>query len=75
MKKKLQIFDITQIFVGLFLGLSSKLFGGIMGGDIGIICSIINILSLLTFIQGVINFLEDKYEIRVFNLRNIDYSK
>lgn len=74
MKKKLQIFDLVQIFGGLFLGLGSKILEGISGGDI--IYSIINILSLLAFIHGIINFLEDRYNIRVINLKtNVDYSK
>ena len=75
MKNKLQIFDFAQIFVGLFLGLGSKILGSMLGGDIGAIFSFINILSLLAFVQGVINFLEDKYDIKIINLRNIDYSK
>lgn len=75
MKNKLQIFDFTQIFVGLFLGLGSRLIVNMTNGDINIIFNIINILSLLAFIQGIINFLEDKYSIKVIKLRNIDYSK
>lgn len=74
MKNKLQIFDIVQVFVALILGLGSKVLGDITGEDI--IFSIINILSLLAFVQGIINFLEDKYSIRIISLkRNIDYSK
>lgn len=74
MKNKLQIFDIIQIFGGLFLGLGSKILGSITGGDI--IYSIINILGLLAFVQGIINFLEDRYNVRIINLkRSIDYSK
>lgn len=75
MKNKLQIFDFMQIFVGLFLGFGSKILSNMIGGDIGVIFSIVNILSLLAFVQGIINFFEDKYGIKIINLRNIDYSK
>ena len=73
MKNKLQVFDMIQIFGGLFLGLGSKILDSITGGSV--IFTVVNIIGLLAFVQGIINFLEDKYSIKIINLTRIDYSK
>lgn len=75
MKNRLQVFDIMQIFVGLFLGLGAKIFENITNGDISLIFSIINLFALLFFVQGIINSIEDKYDVKLLKLTNINYSK
>ena len=72
MNNKLQILDVVEMVTGLFLGMSAKLLEVVSTGDIKTLFAVINICSLLLFVQGILNILEDKYGIKLINLNNIN---
>lgn len=65
MKTELQM-DIIHIAVAFTLAIISKVFGT----SESTLFAFINLISLILFTKGVINFIEDKYNVRI--LKNIN---
>ena len=79
MKNKLQILDGIHIFAGVILGIVTKILEQVTVGDIKTVFAAINICALVVFANGVINMIEDKYGVKIFNFKStnkrIDYVK
>ena len=67
MKSELQM-DIIHIVSSILLAIVSKILELIIGEST--LFAIINLIALLIFVKGIINFIEDKYDVKILKFIN-----
>ena len=68
MKTRVQM-DKIHIAIALTLAIISKVFGN----EESTLFAFINLISLILFVKGVINLIEDKYSVKILKNINKDF--